>query len=434
MNSTRSASTRARRAGLALAAGALGSCAAFAGGIYMTQLGTEDLALATAGKAARAQDASTILTNPAGMALLEGNHFMGGLQLGYFDMQQTLTPTTNTATGGNGGQEIGLVPNGSAYLVLGLAPDVKFGFGMAPDFGMALKYDSDWAGRYYSREATLAGVDFLPSLSCRVNDQFALGFSVSVRYGMLDSKTAVNNVQTADGQLEVKDHSWGIGANLGILYQPSPATRLGLAYTSEMKLTFKPNTEFTGLNPALYSFLSSHDLLDARLNLDIHLPQTVTGSFYHQLDPRWALMGNLGWQQWSHYGRTDVTITNVNNPVSFTSDLNYKDVWHGALGAQFQKDARWRYSFGISYDSRFQDSATTTVTLPADANWSFGAGLHDQASATYGWGAAVQYDTGNSVRVSKTGGLSPSLGGRGDIVTRDNPKAYFLGAYASWKF
>ena len=55
-----------------------------AGGLILTEFGTEDVALAGAGWAARAQDASTLFKNPAGMSRLEGNQFQGGLQALYF--------------------------------------------------------------------------------------------------------------------------------------------------------------------------------------------------------------------------------------------------------------------------------------------------------------------------------------------------------------
>ena len=43
-----------------------------AGGLYLYEIGTEDLGLANAGTAARAQDASTVASNPAGMTRLDG--------------------------------------------------------------------------------------------------------------------------------------------------------------------------------------------------------------------------------------------------------------------------------------------------------------------------------------------------------------------------
>ena len=41
-----------------------------AGGLYLYELGTPDVGTAAAGWAARAQDAATVFTNPAGMTRL----------------------------------------------------------------------------------------------------------------------------------------------------------------------------------------------------------------------------------------------------------------------------------------------------------------------------------------------------------------------------
>lgn len=51
-----------------------------ASALYFYEIGTEDTALAGAGQAARAQDASTLLTNPAGMTRLPDHMVTGGLQ------------------------------------------------------------------------------------------------------------------------------------------------------------------------------------------------------------------------------------------------------------------------------------------------------------------------------------------------------------------
>ena len=51
---------------LLLCAGLLAASSAHASALYFYEAGTEDTALAGAGQAARAQDASTIMTNPAG--------------------------------------------------------------------------------------------------------------------------------------------------------------------------------------------------------------------------------------------------------------------------------------------------------------------------------------------------------------------------------
>src|SRR5215831_3095828 len=54
--------------------------AARAGGILFYEIATPDIGLASAGYAARADDASTLFKNPAGMNRLDGFQFQAGAQ------------------------------------------------------------------------------------------------------------------------------------------------------------------------------------------------------------------------------------------------------------------------------------------------------------------------------------------------------------------
>ena len=74
--------TRNLRNSILLAALALPALAQ-AGGLYMYEIGTSDLGFAGAGTAARAEDASTVYANPAGMTRLSGNQLVAGAQLLY---------------------------------------------------------------------------------------------------------------------------------------------------------------------------------------------------------------------------------------------------------------------------------------------------------------------------------------------------------------
>jgi long-subunit fatty acid transport protein len=47
---------------------------------FLSEIGTPDLGLASAGSAARAQDASTVFTNPAGMTRLDETQLMVGVE------------------------------------------------------------------------------------------------------------------------------------------------------------------------------------------------------------------------------------------------------------------------------------------------------------------------------------------------------------------
>mgnify|MGYP001114780472 CR=1 FL=1 len=101
----------------ALWLGVLGVGHAVAGGILLYEVGTPDVGLASAGWGARAQDASTVFTNPAGMTRLEGTQLLLGAQALYGDYGFSIGSGTSSGLGtGDGGNPIGWLPGGVAIV------------------------------------------------------------------------------------------------------------------------------------------------------------------------------------------------------------------------------------------------------------------------------------------------------------------------------
>ena len=100
------------------------------------EFGSPDVGLAAAGYAARAQDAATVFTNPAGMSRLEQSQVLGSLQAGYGDVEFSSNSATSVA-GGDGGVAVGWFPAGSAFVVHKMNRDLSVGFGVLSYFGLA---------------------------------------------------------------------------------------------------------------------------------------------------------------------------------------------------------------------------------------------------------------------------------------------------------
>ena len=180
--------------------------------------------------------------------------------------------------------------------------------------------------------------------------------------------------------------------------------------------------------------ITNRGLYNTNINLGITVPQGVNASFFHQVDDRWALLGSVGWQQWSKFGYVEIGVDS-SNPVSLTKNLNFKDTWHVAAGAQYQLDSPWRLNFGVAYDSEFQDSSNVSPMLPANSAWRFGVGAQKQESKTFSWGLAAEYVYGGNLDVNKQSDTPVPLGGRGDLVgSYDNVGIFFLAANFNWKF
>lgn len=434
--------TRAYLAGsvtAAFAATVLMGSAARAGGLLLYEYGTAEPGLAAAGYAARAQDASTAFTNPAGMTQLDGTQVLVGGQLMWMNTQFSIDGAASPGLGsGDGGRVYGsngYVPGGGAFLTHRVSPDLALGFAVAGNFGSMLDYDDGWVGRYRVQDADLVGVSVMPSIACRVNDQLSLGAGLNGMYGMFDQRVAINNAlpSLGDGRLEIDDDTWGWGANVGVLYEPTPDTRLGLTYTSEIDLDFRGPAQFSGIGPILTALLQSRGLLDARVDVGAKVPQQVMGSVYTAIDDSWALLGNLGWQDWSEFGETEIGIDNTQSPISLTNPLSFDDTWHAAVGAQYHTNDRWKMNFGLAYDSGFQDGNDVSPLFPVNSAWRFGIGGERQAGESFKWGFTTELLYGGNLHVDKRSMLPPVLGGRGDLGgSYDQTLGVVLTVYGNW--
>ena len=370
-----------------------------AGGLFLSEFGTEDVALAGAGWAARAQDASTLFKNPAGMSRLEGNQFQGGLQLLYF--QGSFSPEVAQHGGGGGGNPVGVVPGASAFYVHSLGKDFKVGLGMLQNFGLALGYDDGWAGRYYVKQTALVGVTFAPVASYRVNEQISIGGGPNIMVGYLKYNTNINNLLPpgiGDGQVEVKDTTVGVGGQFGVLYEPKKGSRIGVTYYSQIKLNFSDTPAFSNLG-TIGSVLQNNGLLNQRIDLGFTVPQRVILSGYHELTDRLAVMGNFGWDNWSQFGMVEVGVVS-DTTRSLTTVSNYKDTYHVAIGGQYRLNPEWLLNGGFAYDSSMVSAANRTFALPTGATYKFGMGAN--------WLMSPKIKLGFSYELAYVGDMSVS--------------------------
>jgi len=352
-----------------------------AGGLSLYEIATSDVGLAGAGWAARAQDPSTLLKNPAGMSLLEGNQFQGGAQLLHASLG--FSPGAGTSVSGNdGGNPVGTLPAMSLFYVHGLGQDVKVGLGLFSNFGMAMNYDAGWVGRYYAINNTLIGLSIMPGLSYRINEQWSVGVAANIMVGYLDYSAAINNLNpnAPDGRMAMNDTTVGAGGNFGVLYEPKKGTRLGVTYYSQVNLGFGTTPTFTGLSGPIGTALQSRGLLGNRMDLGVTVPQSVMVSSYHEFTDRWAMMLDFGWQDWSQFGKVEIGLTGPLAALSTTTSLDYQDTYHVALGNRYRLNQAWLLNSGFAWDSSMIKNQNYTVSLPVGQVFRFGLGAEWQAS------------------------------------------------------
>ncbi|QLG88036.1 outer membrane protein transport protein [Chitinibacter bivalviorum] len=374
----------------------------WAGGIYLYEVGTEDVGLAGAGMAARAQDPSVMMTNPAGLSMLKGDQITIGAQALYGDVQY------RPQIGADADNVIGWFPGMSAFYSHSINDQLTVGLGLYGNYGLAMDFGhwglsgpqgNDLGSSLIKNGATMA-LTFQPSVAYRINDQWSIGASLGINYGY----AALTRDTLLGAEEKTSNEDWALNAKLGVLYQYNESTRFGLAYTSATQYNFD-------LNP---SILGQQTLVTQELNA----PQQIMFSAFHQLSPRWAVMGNVGWQDWSAYNQNKINGAQVSQ--------QFQDTWHSALGVQYQWNEKLRLNTGVAYDSSFyQDQHNASLALPSGAAWRFGAGAVYQLDKKSSVGLALEYMHVDDATVQNIGPLNGQY---------DSPQMFFISANYQTQF
>jgi len=450
--------THALRAAPTALVVALCAGTAHAAGFALIEQGVKGLGNSYAGAAASAEDASTIYYNPAGMTRLKGREFIAGLHVidpsTKFSNSNSTTFTGAPLTGGDGGNAgvVGVVPN--LYYSQELQNGYWAGLGINVPFGLSTVYDPNWKGRYQAVESKITTLNINPSLAYQFNDTLSLGGGVNLQYidarltqavdfsaacllGQLQGTipaptctpaglTTVQNPAT-DGYSDNTADGWSWGYNLGLLYEFSPATRIGLAYRSKIKYKVTGEGDFS-VPAGGASAVFGSTFADTSITSYITLPETLSLSGYHQLNDRWAVMADVTRTRWSRIPEVRISF---NNPLKSAAveTLNWKDSTRYSVGASYFYNERWTWRTGVAYDQTpIYQTTDRTARLPDnDRRWlSFGASYKGSPGMSIDVGYAHLFVS--NTPIDRTGAL------RDKLVGSYNNSVDILSAQAVWDF
>lgn len=406
------------------------ACSLSGGGVILYEIGSQDVGLASAGWSARAEDPSTAFTNPAGMSRLSCREFELGLQPIY--LMANFDPNRKkTNVRGKSGDASSLIPAGGAYFVQPINDRWAAGVSVLGYFGSRLSFNHNWVGRYYLTSLTLQGFSCVPAVSCRLTDRLSVGFGANVMYGIFSQKAAVNNSldHLPDGHLRIKDNDFGFGCIAGILYECTSYLRFGVQYISKVRLQFNSNIDFQGLGPSLKAKLAEAGVLNSKILLNVDVPQCIMFSAYCNLNSQLALMGNLGWQEWSDFQFATI-ILNDPQGTGLVQKPKYKNTWHAAIGVKFQPTCNWAVTTGFAYDSSAISATNRPLNFPVGSQWRYGAGLEWQYNSTLAMGLQYEFQWQGNLAVDvNTGALAGHVAGKYHSMA-----AHFLNINMQWIF
>ena len=352
-----------------------------AAGFALREGSTDWMANAFAGESAKAYDASTAFTNPAGMVRLNANEIdaavNGIFPSATFSGANFVGPGVTTP-GTEGGNPIQSAATGAAFGVWNFSPDLKFGFAATAPFAERVSYSTDWVGRYQSLVSSISDVNFTLSAAYRINEHISVGAGAVIDYFDARLTQAINigvNQLVGDPVGDVHGSNVAAGFVLGGLYQFDESTRAGLTYRSRIT-HYIGGTQSVFIPPLLAAAspgtAAQLGFLNSSANTRITLPDNVTLGFYRQIDPQWAVMADVQWTDWSLL--KDVFIVPSNGSPVTTLAENWRNTWFAALGVSYRIIPKLLLQGGFSYDESPVTNSNRTTRIPDSDRYNLGIG------------------------------------------------------------
>jgi long-chain fatty acid transport protein len=367
-----------------------------------------------------------VVVNPATLALLpEGNRFEAGFDIVTADLKITNTATGEVARSHSRGKN-----NGPFYApefaILWRRDRWALGIGAYAADGVGTQYDADsflsrtsngleTGLRSYSRLLVMR-VPF--SAAYQVTDKLSIGASVDavwtgVNLGMLldasqlgtlaaqgrMSGTLVptllsvpelsagyletNNGRIAGGEAE----SWGMGGRLGLTYQASAKSRVGLAYNFKTHVgDLTGNAGLTAVSAA-----AGNIPLSGTVSLrDFEMPAHIAAGISHEYTDRVTVAFDYQRVFWSDV-MENINVGFAQSGTGGTLDLklpfNYRDTNVYALGVEYRHDPKWTWRGGFHYAQQATSDAGMIAVIPSTPTTNLTVGF----SRALGEGSALDF-------------------------------------------
>ncbi len=333
---------------------------AHAAGFALIEQSASGMGNAFAGAAASAEDASTIYFNPAGMTYLPDNQLVAAGHL----IRPSADFSNNGSVAGTGrplngtGGDIGewaLLPN--LYFAKAISPNIRLGLGINAPFGLKTNYDDTWLGRFQAIKSEVKTININPSIAFKVNDQLSLGAGISAMRAEATLTRAVNLV-ASETFVGIKGNDWGVGYNLGAIYQFTPDTRVGVSFRSKVDQTLKGRATFGGALAALSGDITASTAL----------PENVSVSAFSKLNNQWDVMGDVTWTRWSRF--KELRILRTSGVLLSLTPENWENTLRFSAGTTYHYNENLKLRAGVAYDQEAVNDQFRTARIPGnDRTW-----------------------------------------------------------------
>lgn len=369
------------------------------------------------GRIAHIADASAVAHNPANLVLLESPELQAAptfihLQADYRD-SAGLTARTR--------EPWKVLPH-FFYAMPMDNSKWAWGLGITVPYGLSIIYPRDTKLRYlapYYNE--LKTINFNPSVAMRLSDKLSAGVGLDIFYSELRLRQfypwavwapGLGGLPTdPDAELRLKGTGAGVGANLGLTWEPVKGHRLALAVRSPVTVSYDGHLDLSAVSAA---GAAAGITPRSRARTHINYPTLVSAGYGIELSPKLRLEADFEWLQFSRFkslnldlGNNELLFNALGQNTAFRE--NWRNTWTLGVAGDWKLNDHWSLLFGYQFYQSPVPDATLSPSIP-DANQNaLTAGViwkNRRHSVAFSYGA-IFYDTrhiGNN--------QNPALNGR----------------------
>jgi len=329
-------------------------------GYFMTGLGAKQLAIGGAA-VANPQDASTILTNPAGISWLPtSSASVGGdifVPLRYLNGQGSQSNVYVVPAAG-----VAINPKGCNCQ----ESNFTWGIGMYGVSGMGVDWNNpNGFGKAASLQKVYSNMQMMEmdiAGSYRIDGHLSIGFAPVFVYQSMALEMDRNNQMTSGGKAPQNastttvnsmsaQNAYGAGFNLGLVYKLNDMWQFGLAYQSKRWMqTLQWNTipNFVSYGYATNGrMLTNGGMFDGyKVRMRLDMPQTVQFGVNFRPVNNLRVEADVKWINWSNV-MDKVPVDGMAGMNSW--DYNWKNQWVYMLGVEYSPIQPLTLMAGFNY-------------------------------------------------------------------------------------
>ncbi len=343
----------------------LGSSApAGAEGFYISDWSARGAALA-GGLVGRADDASAVMYNPAGITQLPGTRLMMGTallapvsQIAFTDASGNVTSVTKPA------RDVWPVPH--TFITHQLNDDFWIGAGLVSRLGLGTDYGDNWPGSAAIVSSMMQSVTFNPVLAWKISEKFSVAVGLEVTGAMMNNEQNIQGLNTA----KMDASGVGFSASVAARYQFNDAWAVGLTYRAPLSLPLSGCIRWD----RQIQVPGVADMRNSDVHTTMNLPDTAALGLMWKPTPRLSLEADVTYAHWSTYQNLNIYMEGPVNSVMYMPK-HWQDNWGFNISAEYQVLDWMTARLGYQYETGPGNPKYADYLIAANGRHMIGTGL-----------------------------------------------------------